>query len=496
MEIRMIHVYFLGALINWNNAHVLHKSGTIDENISWYELELTEYPALRYEVHFSFIFGEEICCPIVHIAASLQENYNYFRDVFLGDGNCFSPIHTKGKVLWNKASSFILQNNTHESGKCHLDQGNYTCKMTTVTLKYEPQSRWLILGYPCGQIRNLFGFQYEIHTLTQNTTQCESLNIPNNLDYFQCSRFYKYTTYPNLFAQRSQTEALRMLQMLQIIIENMDQPCYKYLDYVLCHTFFPQCPDGTNEMNRNASFLIVMCEKMCQEFVKGCYESLQPVINFADCSYYIRFSDFPCIYEQVTCDQPPSVENGIISSKLNPGETYPVDSIVTYSCDTGFELKGNPVSTCTYSGMWTQGTFCETLADNSLVSLQACVFSLLFSVLIMYVCKIIIKMRWRDQYFDIHPTQKRNKENDAFVSFHSDNGPDYKFVKFFLQPKLEQETNPPFKLTIHLRDFRADTLIYVNIRNAVVNSNSAIILMSQAYIDSRWCREEFEVTHT
>ena len=91
----MIHVYFLGALINWNNAHVLHKSGTIDGNISWYELELTEYPALRFEVHFSFIFGEEICCPIVHIAASLQENYNYFRDVFLGDGNCFSPTHTQ-----------------------------------------------------------------------------------------------------------------------------------------------------------------------------------------------------------------------------------------------------------------------------------------------------------------------------------------------------------------------------------------------------------------
>ena len=90
-------------------------------------------------------------------------------------------------------------------------------------------------------------------------------------------------------------------------------------------------------------------------------------------------------------------------------------------------------------------------------------------------------------------TQHRNatKKNDAFVSFQSDNGPDNNFIKNILQPKLEQETNPPFKLTIHLRDFRADTL-----SNAVVNSNSAIILMSQAYIDSRWCREEFEVTHT
>ena len=89
--------------------------------------------------------------------------------------------------------------------------------------------------------------------------------------------------------------------------------------------------------------------------------------------------------------------------------------------------------------------------------------------------------------------QKRNKENDAFVSFFSDHGPDYDFVKNVLQLKLEEESEPPFKLTIHLRDFRADTLIYVNICNAVTNSNSAIILMSQAYIDAQWCREEFEV---
>ena len=94
------------------------------------------------------------------------------------------------------------------------------------------------------------------------------------------------------------------------------------------------------------------------------------------------------------------------------------------------------------------------------------------------------------------PNTETQQKNDAFVSFQSDNGPDYNFIKNILQPELEQETNPPFKLTIHLRDFRADTLIYVNIRNAVVNSNSAIILMSQAYIDSRWCREEFEVKHT
>ena len=31
-----------------------------------------------------------------------------------------------------------------------------------------------------------------------------------------------------------------------------------------------------------------------------------------------------------------------------------------------------------------------------------------------------------------------------------------------------------------------------NIRNAIENSNSAIIVMSQDYVDSLWCKEEFE----
>ena len=31
-----------------------------------------------------------------------------------------------------------------------------------------------------------------------------------------------------------------------------------------------------------------------------------------------------------------------------------------------------------------------------------------------------------------------------------------------------------------------------NINNAIKNSNSAIIVMSQDYVDSLWCKEEFE----
>ena len=42
------------------------------------------------------------------------------------------------------------------------------------------------------------------------------------------------------------------------------------------------------------------------------------------------------------------------------------------------------------------------------------------------------------------------------------------------------------------RDFKAGWDIKWNIINAIRNSNSAIIIMSQDYINSLWCVEEFE----
>ena len=58
--------------------------------------------------------------------------------------------------------------------------------------------------------------------------------------------------------------------------------------------------------------------------------------------------------------------------------------------------------------------------------------------------------------------------------------------------ELEEKCDPPFKLCLHRRDFRAAWDIMWNIRNAIQNSNSAVIVMSQDYVDSLWCKEEFE----
>ena len=58
--------------------------------------------------------------------------------------------------------------------------------------------------------------------------------------------------------------------------------------------------------------------------------------------------------------------------------------------------------------------------------------------------------------------------------------------------ELEVKSNPKFKLCIHKWDFKPSSAIKWNIWNAIKNSNSAIIVMSQSYVDSMWCRDEFE----
>ena len=48
-----------------------------------------------------------------------------------------------------------------------------------------------------------------------------------------------------------------------------------------------------------------------------------------------------------------------------------------------------------------------------------------------------------------------------------------------------------FKLCIHNRDFELGRAIKDNIQFAIENSNSAIVVLSQQFVDSPWCREEF-----
>ena len=88
---------------------------------------------------------------------------------------------------------------------------------------------------------------------------------------------------------------------------------------------------------------------------------------------------------------------------------------------------------------------------------------------------------------DLFPVLKRNRTFDAFVLYHFDT--DDSFVIEHLQPEIEESRN--FKLCIHSRNFTPGRDIKDNIEEAIEGSNSAIIVMSQGFVDSIWCKEEF-----
>ena len=83
----------------------------------------------------------------------------------------------------------------------------------------------------------------------------------------------------------------------------------------------------------------------------------------------------------------------------------------------------------------------------------------------------------------------RNKKFDAHVCYDFDSNND--FVIDTILPELEKKPDPPFTLCIHSRDFTPGC-IKDNIQEAIHNSNSAIVVMSQGFINSVWCKYEFE----
>ena len=84
----------------------------------------------------------------------------------------------------------------------------------------------------------------------------------------------------------------------------------------------------------------------------------------------------------------------------------------------------------------------------------------------------------------------RSRRLDAFVSFHH-SGPHRDFVFNKILPELDENHDPPFRLYIHDRDFELGEDIIWNIEIAIQQSNSAIIVMSQGYVESKWCQIKF-----
>ena len=60
---------------------------------------------------------------------------------------------------------------------------------------------------------------------------------------------------------------------------------------------------------------------------------------------------------------------------------------------------------------------------------------------------------------------------------------------------LEQKSESPYRLCIHLRDFVPGESINDNITNSILNSYKTVVFLSKGYLKSEWCQYEFQQAH-
>ena len=215
-----------------------------------------------------------------------------------------------------------------------------------------------------------------------------------------------------------------------------------------------------------------------------------------DSDYLPSVTDsIPCFYKPVICDHPPNVTNARIINNTESNGTYLAMSQVEYECvNETFQMEGNSTVTCLFSGGWYKIPKCLKRSNKSPKMSNLNPLSIVLPLLILPLFILIMShVVWShvclkkkaQEYFT------RIKDYDAFVCYEY-NEVDQDFAEKRIRMELEEKCDPPFKLCLHRRDFRAAWDIMWNIRNAIQNSNSAIIVMSQDYVDSLWCKEEFE----
>ena len=171
-------------------------------------------------------------------------------------------------------------------------------------------------------------------------------------------------------------------------------------------------------------------------------------------------------------------------------DTYFGGSTVEYFCiDHSKKIVGNNAVKCLYSGKWSATPVCRDRdSKNNLLKILLPTFILTWCLIVVVIIVYIHRRCRRNTFRNV--ILRRRREFDAYVCYDFDENNDY--AMGILLPEFEGNQDPPFKLFIHVRDFDPGERIFDNIQKAITSSNAAIMVMSQAFVNSIWCKEEFE----
>ena len=501
----MALILFTVFLVSFQNNYIVanYVSDTIKEDVDFLKIKISNYPSKFAIIEYivSYTITDTVGHHVKMDIYTIEDNVNSRE-------RC-SALHYG--QLQNDGLHVPLNTRTFRETDCERYDEFVSCQGQRIIQDYIPRDYFVSFGFDCDETGSMKGLAYEIRIHGQtNETKC--IDMPPK---FYCSQYYRRTSVPNLIGGDSLQEAMTQVEIAQVymymlylyMLENgLDhERCYKYFDELMCYISVPKC--DVNEEN-----VIVTCKETCFEILEACHDDLLAMVNkstslqmemkdfkdtlekmymhndkYINCSYLPPTNGtVPCFYRLVTCEPPPNVTDAVVQDTINI--TFPVDLQVQYSCIGGTEMFGNKTITCLYSGQWSKPPECVKPKSSGNFS-KASLLLLFVPVLIILLTVFILNHRRRRR--KKIPKLTRQKKYDAFVCYSYDTA-DSEFAETTLRMQLEENQDPQFQLCIHRRDFKAAWDIMWNIRNAIDNCNSAIIVLSQDYVNSLWCKEEFE----
>ena len=388
-----------------------------------------------------------------------------------------------------------------------MNEDHRICEGTKRIKDYIPRYYYFSFGINCNDNGSLQGLSYNMSIVEQsNGTECSL--IPGNSI---CKEYYSYTTIPNLIGtddiNMAKEKAEAGMRYIYVIMNNSGRKlCYQHYREVICYLLLPECDTSVD-----STILIPSCRELCSEMIHACHGDIafyfdilseiykdanrlktmltmhaQNLSELVGCNCLPSVEEsIPCFYKPVSCNSPKNVTNSVIKNYNRSKNGFNLSSEIEYYCVNNTQMKGKNKRTCLYSGEWSEGPQCVNIDLSTSSPLKIVLPLLIIPFFIFIVLSILMKCR-NNQSLTLY---LRQKKYDAFVCYCYEGG-DSDFAENTIRIHLEE--NRELKLCIHRRDFLAAWDIKWNIMNAIRNSNSAIIVMSQDYVNSLWCVEEFE----
>ena len=527
MDMKIFTVLVFLTQFHWTLSLTTSISGEISEDVTFILKRFPVPPSIRAIIEvdvYDTVSSLRPTYPMMGIYTTnnhvnIEKQCTYLRYGQLGNQN----LHIR---IRNDRSNF-------RNPRCLGSDGKLHCIGNVTVQDFKPRNFSFSFGFRCHRLNartSLKGLVYNVSIHGQtNETKCLPYNTMG-----LCKQYFQHGVLPNLAGGEDMMAVSTAYRFLKIYIGVlfMTGLCHQHFEELACHVLIPKCDPVTTKV-------IHPCREMCIDFRTAC-SKIKVLNNISssdesvrvtaednmffvhttflkfDCDYLPSLKgDIPCFYKPVTCNSPPSVKKATVLNTCMIYNNYSVLDTVDYSCNEGFEIKGNKKISCLYSGNWTAPPKCSLRSTSTIHPLVVVLPVLLFPLAILFAT-VLVRNRTKlkketppDMKIDqveldtilmgikgtdrpLIPLKrendaKRNSFFDAFVFYHFDS--DSSFVINNLLPELEDKRR--FRLFIHSRNFVPGHEIIQNIEEAIEASNSAIILMSQGFVDSIWCKDEF-----